>query len=126
MKRWKVVLSFFVVFLAGALVGGALTFHFAHEHLFKPPRSHDMAVHILTELRTELKLTPDQVVKIKPIVEKSTSEAEAFHREVFRRLQTIFEASDEAIKAQLTKEQETKFDQLKARRRKPPEMEEKK
>ncbi len=79
-----------------------------------------------SRLRTELKLTPDQVAKIKPIVENSTSQAETYHREVFQRLQAIFDASDDAIKAQLTSEQVTKFEQLKARRRKPPELQERK
>jgi len=126
MKRWKIVLSFVTIFLAGALVGGALTLRFAHEHFFKPPRAGEMAEHIVTELRTELKLSPDQVAKIKPIVENSTSQAETYHREVFQRLQAIFDASDDAIKAQLTSEQVTKFEQLKARRRKPPELQERK
>jgi hypothetical protein len=126
MKRWKIVLSFVAVFLAGALVGGAVTLRLAHEHFFKPPQPADMVAHIMKELRSELELTPEQVEKIQPIVEKSTAEAEENRRQIFQRLHAIFEASDEAIKAQLTSVQVTKFEQLKARRPKPPEMKEQK
>lgn len=126
MKRWKIVLSFVAVFLAGALVGGAVTLRLAHEHFFRPPRPADMVAHIIKELRTELELTPEQVEKIQPIVEKSTAEAEQYRHQIFQRLQTIFDASDDAIKAQLTNAQITKFEQLKARRPKPPEMKEQK
>lgn len=126
MKRWGIVLSFVAVFLAGALVGGAVTLRLAHEHFFKPPHSADMVEHILAELRSELALTPEQVGKIRPIVEKSTGEAEAYRRQIFQQLRVIFDASDEAIKGQLTSEQVAKFEKLKARRPRPPELKEQK
>jgi hypothetical protein len=126
MKLWKIVLSFVAVFLAGAFVGGAVTLRLAHEHFFRPPRPADMVAHIIADLRSELGLTPEQVDKIKPIVEKSTAEAEEYRRQIFQRLQAIFDASDDSIKAQLTSAQIIKFDQLKAKRPKPPEMKDRK
>jgi len=126
MKSWKIVLSFVAVFLAGLFVGAASTLHFAHDHFFKPPHAADMAARILTELRTELKLTPEQVDKIKPIIEKTSAQAEAIHRQVFQQLKIVFDASDESVKAQLTNDQVLKFIELKARRHRPPEQDEKK
>lgn len=119
MRHWKIILSFFVVFLAGALVGGALTVHLAHEHFLRPPKASEVSERMMHELQTELKLTPEQVEKIKPIVVKSTAEAEMYHRQIFTRFQEIFSQTDEAIEVQLSDEQKATFEKLKARRPKP-------
>ncbi len=95
--------------------------HLAHDHFLKPPKASAIADRMMQEFQTELKLTPEQVNAIKPIVVKSTAEAEAYHRQVFTRFEEIFSQADEAIQAQLNEEQKAAFQKLKARRPKPPE-----
>lgn len=121
MRRWKIILSFVLVFLTGALVGGALTVHLAHEHFLKPPKASEMTERLMREFQSELKLTPEQVEKIRPIVAQSTSEAEAYHQQTFARFQEIFDQADEAIRSQLSDEQKALFEKFKARHPKPPE-----
>jgi hypothetical protein len=60
--RWKLILAFVLVFLAGAACGFFGAFHV--HHFFARMDSGAMAQHLKHRLRAELKLTPEQMQKI--------------------------------------------------------------
>ncbi len=71
--KWKLVAGFVLVFVAGGIAGAALGGFYAR-HLFiefhRPGRVGDR---MKERLRTELRLTPEQVAKISPIVDKTAA-----------------------------------------------------
>jgi len=116
MKRWKIILSFVVVFAAGVAVGGAISLHFARDFFLSPPEPNQMAGSIMKHLQSELNLTAEQVEKIKPIVIETTREAAAYQHEVLGRIGEIFEKSDREIGAHLSPEQQARFKKIQERR----------
>ncbi|MDR3401371.1 MAG: hypothetical protein P4L99_02645 [Chthoniobacter sp.] len=122
MSRWKIVLSFVAVFVAGMVVGGALGVRAAHRFFFNPPSAREAAQHMLDQLQSDLGLSADQLQKIEPIVSHSAAEAESVHQQMHVRFDEIFRETDRQIEEQLTDEQKAKFEKFKARRPKPPDQ----
>ena len=87
--RWKLILAFVLVFLAGAACGffGALHVH----HSFARMDSGAMAQHLKHRLRAELKLTPEQMQKISPIIDRAASELKTKREQTMRDVHEIFE-----------------------------------
>jgi len=121
MKRWKIILSFVVVFAAGVAVGGAISLHFARDFFLSPPEHNQMAEKIMKHLQSELTLTAEQADKIRPIVVQTTAEAAAYQHEVFGRMGEIFEKSDREVSAHLSPEQQVRFKKMQERRPHPKE-----
>lgn len=119
MKRWKVVLCLVSIFVAGMLVGAAVAVRYTRD-FFKPPKPEQMAQHMMQQFRSDLQLTEDQAKKIEPIVVSSTNEAEQLHHQLHTQFDAIFEKADHSIEEFLTPEQKVKFQEMKARRPKPP------
>src|SRR5207244_4225236 len=79
--QWKLIAGFILVFIAGGMTGvffGAvharhLFFEFHHPGL--------MGVRMRDRLRTELKLTPEQVAKISPIIDKTAAQLADIRKE---------------------------------------------
>jgi Spy/CpxP family protein refolding chaperone len=121
MKRWKIILSFLAVFLAGGIVGSALSLRFMHHLFFSPPLAAEMTQKLMQNMRSDLQLTPEQAAQIEPIVARATESATALHRDVLSRVKKLFEDSDNEIGALLTPEQQALFEKVKARRPNLPE-----
>ena len=113
--RWKLILAFVLVFLAGAACGffGALHVH----HFFARMDSGAMAQHLKQRLRAELKLTPEQMQKISPIIDRAASELKTKREQTMRDVHEIFKQAHREMQPFLTPEQRTRLQELEKRHR---------
>ena len=68
-------------------------------------------------LRVELSLTPEQVGKVSPIVDKTASQLQEIRRDTGRRVHEIMAEAHKEIAANLTDEQKQKLQQIEERHR---------
>src|SRR5213082_3606404 len=115
--KWKLVAGFVLVFVAGGIAGAALGGFYAR-HLFiefnHPGRVGDR---MKERLRTELKLTPEQVAKISPIVDKTAAQLHEIRRDTARRVHETIAEAHRQMAVNLTDEQRQKLQQIEARHR---------
>ena len=121
MKYWKlpIALYLFLVFISGAVVG-ALGYR-----VYNPPLARSVGPkrgtaqfrqQYLEEMRTRLNLNPDQMDKLKVILDRTDqrfNDARAEHNQMIRELREDHVASVRAI---LTAGQLPKYDELRAER----------
>ena len=121
MKYWKlpIALYLFLVFISGAVVG-ALGYR-----VYSPPLARSVGPRrgtaqyrqqYLDEMRTRLNLSPDQMDKLKVILDHTDerfNDARAQHNEMIRALREDHVA---AVRAMLTADQLPKYDQLRSER----------
>jgi Spy/CpxP family protein refolding chaperone len=68
-------------------------------------------------LRTELNLTPEQVVKISPIIDKTATQLQEVRRDTGRRVHEIIMEAHRQMAVNLTEEQRRKLQQIEERHR---------
>jgi|SRR5437773_10087776 len=117
LTKGKVIAYLAAIFVAGAAAGTVVGYTVGKEKFIRPPGPVEMADHILKRLQTQLELTPDQVEKIKPLVDRSCAEMEAIHRESWHRVVENSRQMNQQIAAHLTTAQKTKLEQLEQERR---------
>lgn len=115
--QWKLIAGFILVFIAGGVTGAFFAAAQARHFLFASPHTGIVADHMKERLRRELDLTPEQVAKISPIVDKGGAELEDIRRYSGRRVHETFLKTHEEISAFLTDEQRTKLRRMEARHR---------
>src|SRR6266513_5854753 len=113
--RWKLLLSFVLVFIAGAACGFFGTVH-AH-YFFARMDSGSMAQHMKQRLRAELKLTPEQMQQISPIIDRAASQLKMKREQTMRDVHEIFEQTHREMQPFLSPEQRTKLEDLEKRHR---------
>jgi Spy/CpxP family protein refolding chaperone len=113
--RWKLILAFVLVFLAGAACGFFGAFHVPH--FFARMDSGAMAQHLKQRLRAELKLTPEQMQKISPIIDRAASELKTKREQTMRDIHEIFKQAHREMQPFLTPEQRTRLQELEKRHR---------
>src|SRR5260221_7394782 len=101
-SRWLTIAALVAIFLAGGVTGW-LARPMGRPH--GPPRGEDLAAHLRNRLTRELALTPEQIEKIKPIVDASTAELDKFRRESEERATKIIDEMHAKLAAILTPEQ---------------------
>jgi len=114
-RPWKAVMLLLAVFIAGGLVGGAVAQWEPWEHA--PRRDANGMVAHLTE---ELGLTPAQADSITAILDRWRPEMDSAWAEVRPRIETVRAKIRSDIAAQLTSEQQAKYEELMKRHREPP------
>jgi Spy/CpxP family protein refolding chaperone len=114
--RWKLILAFVLVFVAGAACGFFAAFHM-HQVFFAHMAGNSMAQHMKERLRTELRLTPDQVQKISPIIDRAASQLKTTREQTMRDVHDIFSQTHREMEPFLTPEQRAKLAQLEERHR---------
>jgi len=115
--QWKFIAGFVLVFLAGgvtgAFVGAAHTRHF----FFMAPRPAVISERMRERLQRQLNLTPEQVAKISPILDKAAAELHQVRRDTGRRVHEIIMETHQQMAGILTDEQRQKLQQIEERHR---------
>jgi Spy/CpxP family protein refolding chaperone len=115
--KWKLVAGFVLVFVAGGIAGAALGGFYARHLFFDVHRPGRVGDRMKERLRTELRLTPEQIAKISPIVDKTAAQLQEIRRDTGRRVHGIMAEAHKEIALNLNDEQRQKLQQIEERHR---------
>src|SRR5438046_2492514 len=109
--QWKLVAGFLLVFVAGGITGAFVGGSYARHHFFELHRPERIGAQIKDRLRAELNLTPEQVAKISPIIDKTASQLRDIRRDTGQRVHQVMTDAHQQMAANLTDEQRQKLRQ---------------
>lgn len=115
--QWKLVAGFVLVFLAGTVTGVFMGVAHARHPFFRSPHRAFLKDGMGERLRVQLKLTPEQVEKISPIIDKTTGELETIRTETARRVHETMAQAHREMAVNLTDEQRAKLQEIDSRHR---------
>jgi Spy/CpxP family protein refolding chaperone len=115
--QWKLIAGFILVFVAGGVTGAFLGGLYARHHFFAFHRPELIGGRMKERLRTELNLTPEQVAKISPIIDKTAAQLRDIRRETAGRVHETIAEAHRQMAANLTDEQRQKLRQIEERHR---------
>jgi len=114
----KTIIYIIALFLAGAATGGIVGACTAKRMMFlHPPRPHDLAEQMRSQLQSRLNLTAEQKKKIDPILDQTDTQLKAIHLETMSKVSQIIDQTHAKIAAELTPDQQAKLVQLEKERR---------
>jgi Spy/CpxP family protein refolding chaperone len=115
--KWKLIAGFVLVFVAGGITGAALGGLYARHHFFALHRPERIGTRMKERLRAELKLTPEQLTKISPIIDHTAVQLREIRRETGRRVHQTMSDAHQQIATNLTDEQRQKLEQIEQQHR---------
>lgn len=115
--QWKLIAGFLLVFIAGGTTGAFFGASYARHVFFEPPRRAMMGERMRERLRTQLDLTPEQLAKISPIIDKTAAQLDQIRRDTGQRVRGLMQDAHQEMAATLTDDQRAKLQQIEARHR---------
>ena len=115
--KWKLIVGFVLVFLAGGMTGAFITASQTFHFLVGPHHPGFSAERMRSRLRWQLHLTDEQLAKISPVIDKAAAQLETIRMETGRRVRETFAETHREIAVDLTPEQRAKLQQMEARQR---------
>ena len=115
--KWKLIAGFLLVFIAGGVTGAFVAAATTRHFLFAASHHGMAAERMRARLKTELNLTPEQLAKISPIIDKTAAQLRDIRRETGRRVHETIAESHRQMAANLTDEQRQKLQQIEERHR---------
>src|SRR5438874_12455666 len=115
--KWKLIAGFVLVFIAGGITGAAVGGVYAQRHFFALHHPERIGERMKERLRTELNLTPEQVAKISPIIDKTAAQLQTVRQDTGRRVHEVITEAHQEMAANLTAEQRQKLQQIEERHR---------
>lgn len=112
-KTVKVILAFAGVFIAGAIFGGALGPRWWDASRMQ--KRLPFSERALLRFEEELKLTPEQVEKLRPITKRMEAETHRMRREAAINYRNAMDAFSQEIAVNLTPEQRERFNAMRQR-----------
>ena len=112
--QWKLIAGFLLVFIAGATTGAFFGASHARRMFFQP-RHGMIAEHMRDRLQKELSLTPEQMTKISPIIDKTATQLEQIRQETGQRVHGLMTDAHREIATNLNDEQRAKLKDMEAR-----------
>lgn len=110
---WKVGLSLAAIFLAGVAVGSLLTIGVIRNKIRQNDQdSSRLAQAVMQRLESELRLSPDQREKLRPIVERAGDQFRGLQVLALARAKRILQEVDGKVSEHLTAEQRARLEQL--------------
>src|SRR5437879_9810124 len=115
--KWKLIAGFLLVFVAGGITGMALGGLYARHLFFEFHHPTLVGVRMKERLRMELGLTPEEVAKVSPILDKTAAQLQEIRRDTGQRVHDIMAEAHKEIAANLTDEQRQNLQQIEERHR---------
>src|SRR5213596_3759457 len=115
--KWKLIVGFILVFVAGGISGAFLGGLYARHLFFGFHHPEQIGARMKERLRTELNLTPEQLAKISPIIDKTAVQLRGIRRDTARRVHETIAEAHRQMAVNLTDEQRQKLQQIEARHR---------
>jgi Spy/CpxP family protein refolding chaperone len=115
--QWKLIAGFVLVFIAGGITGGFMGAAHARYFFQGGPHRGFIKERMAARLQRELKLTPDQVAKISPILDKTSTQLDSIRTETAQRVHETMAQTHREIATVLTDEQREKLKQMHRRQR---------
>jgi len=115
--KWKLIVGFILVFLAGGMTGAFITASQTFHFLFGPHHPGFSAERMRSRLRWQLHLTDEQLAKISPVIDKAAAQLETIRMETGQRVRETFAETHREIAADLTPEQRAKLQKMEGRQR---------
>jgi Spy/CpxP family protein refolding chaperone len=115
--QWKLIAGFILVFVAGGISGAFLGGLYARHHFFELHHPQLIGARMKERLRAELNLTPEQVAKISPIIDKVAVQLRDLRRDTARRVHETIGEAHRQMAVNLTDEQRQKLQQIEERHR---------
>lgn len=116
-SRARAVFYFTVIFLAGAIVGSALTIGIGRRVIQRAKDSTTWNVEAMRRLDRHLELSPAQRERLRPILVDMAIRMRESRANSRREWTTIIQDTRDRLRAELTPEQQVEFDKLAARTR---------
>jgi hypothetical protein len=113
--KWKLIVGFVLVFIAGGMTGAFLGASHARHLFFTQPHRGMMSERMRDHYRAKLNLTPEQVAEISPIIDKTAVQLEQIRHETGDRVHELFLEAHREMAAHLSDEQRTKLQAMEAR-----------
>jgi Spy/CpxP family protein refolding chaperone len=115
--QWKLIAGFILVFVAGGISGAFFGGVYAQHHFFRLHHPQLIGSRMKERLRAELNLTPEQVAKISPIIDKAAVQLREIRRDTARRVHETIGEAHRQMAVNLTDEQRQKLQQTEERHR---------
>jgi hypothetical protein len=109
----KLIAGFIIAFLAGAAAGAFFTFHNArHWRSAYGHHPHSVTEHLRDRISSELHLTPQQLTKIQPILERAGRQLQEIRAETGAKVRQVMTETDRALKPELTDAQRERLETI--------------
>lgn len=115
--QWKLIAGFILVFVAGGISGAFLGGLYARHHFFRLHHPQQIGARMKERLRADLNLTPEQIAKISPIIDKAALQLREIRRDTARRVHETIGEAHRQMAVNLTDEQRQKLLQIEERHR---------
>jgi len=115
--QWKLIAGFLLVFVAGGITGAFVGGSYVRHHFLGLHRPERIGAQMKERLRTELNLTPEQVAKISPIIDKTATQLRVIRRDTGQRVHEVIADAHRQMAVNLTDEQRQKLQQSEERHR---------
>lgn len=115
--RWKIVVSLFVIFLAGSITGALFTIAIAKHEVRRQSDPTQWFQLTMQRWKTRLRLTPAQEEKLKPIVQETVEELRTLRASDLRQTDEILARARTRIEPELTPEQRVRLQKMQEARK---------
>ena len=112
----KISLCLTGIFVAGAITGAAVGWSSAREKAMKPPSPQKVCGDLREKLKADLNLTPEQIQRINPILERTASQFQTIQKRSSEDMKLVFDRQDQEISEILTDDQRKKMQKLRQER----------
>jgi Spy/CpxP family protein refolding chaperone len=115
--QWKLIAGFLLVFVAGGITGAFVGASYVRHHFLELHSPERIGPQLKDRLRTELNLTPEQLAKISPIIDKTAAQLRDIRRDTGQRVHQVMTEAHQQMSANLTDEQRQKLQQIEEQHR---------
>jgi gas vesicle protein len=112
--KGKLIAGFVLAFLAGGATGSFFAFRHAHDWQTRFGH-HSLAEHMRERLTSELKLTPEQMAKVQPILDDATKKLQQIRSDTGNRVRQVMQQMHDSLQPILTAEQRARLQSMEER-----------